>query len=227
MKNWGFLLGLIFFCYSCENKAQEKSNQLPKANKANNQKVNTFSLNEAQDRYATAYFAGGCFWCVEAIYEDVIGVEAAISGYAGGHTANPTYQQTNTGATGHAEAVKIIYDPNFIDFSTLLDIYFKTLNWSQENGQGPDFGSQYRSIAFYNNPQEKKLIENYIKRLEQTTNQPVAVEVEEFDKFWVAEDYHQDYEANNPNNPYIQNVSKKRYEMFKRQFPDLVKPTNE
>ena len=104
---------------------------------------------------ARAYFASGCFWCVEAVYESVKGVSEVINGYAGGHTNNPTYQSSNTGRTGHAEAVEVIYDPTVVSFSSLLDVYFGSQNTTQVNGQGPDRGSQYRSIIFYQNEAQK------------------------------------------------------------------------
>ena len=111
-----------------------------------------------KDGKARAYFASGCFWCVEAIYESVKGVDESISGYAGGHTDYPTYQSSNTGRTGHAEAVEIIYDPKVVSFATLVDVYFASQNPTQVNGQGPDRGSQYRSIIFYQNDEQKKII---------------------------------------------------------------------
>ena len=107
---------------------------------------------------ARAYFASGCFWCVEAVYESVNGVSEVINGYAGGHTENPTYQASNTGRTGHAEAVEVIYDPTIVSFQTLVDVYFGSQNMTQVNGQGPDRGSQYRSIIFYQNDDQKTII---------------------------------------------------------------------
>ena len=112
-----------------------------------------------KDGKARAYFASGCFWCVEAVYESVEGVEESISGYSGGYTKNPTYEASNTGRTGHAEAVEIIYDTNLVSFETLVDVYFASQNPTQVNGQGPDRGSQYRSIIFYQNDEQKKIIE--------------------------------------------------------------------
>ena len=115
-----------------------------------------------QNGMARAYFASGCFWCVEAVYESVKGVYEVINGYAGGYTDNPTYQSSNTGRTGHAEAVEVIYDPKVVSFLTLLDVYFGSQNTIQINGQGPDRGSQYRSIIFYQNDEQKKIIEEKI-----------------------------------------------------------------
>lgn len=171
-----------------------------------------------------AYFASGCFWCVEAIYESIKGVEESISGYSGGHTQNPTYESSNTGRTGHAEAVEIIYDADVVSFKTLVDVYFGSQNVTQVNGQGGDRGSQYRSIIFYQNNTQKKIIEDKITELEKELGEgKVAAQVLPFEKFWEAEGYHQNYERLNPNNPYIQNVSIPRLKRFQRKFPELLK----
>lgn len=172
---------------------------------------------------ARAYFASGCFWCVEAIYESVAGVQEAISGYAGGHTKNPTYELSNTGRSGHAEAVEVYYDPELVSFSTLVDVYFGSQNVSQVNGQGPDRGSQYRSIVFFQNEIQKAIILQKIAEIEKTQNIKVASEVYPFQKFWKAENYHQDYERLHPNNSYVRNVSIPRLKRFKAKFPQLLK----
>ena len=177
----------------------------------------------AQDGLKKAYFASGCFWCVEAIYESIEGVEEAISGYSGGHTKNPTYEESNTGKTGHAEAVEVIYDPEMVSFKTLVEVYFGSQDPTQVNGQGPDRGSQYRSIIFYQNQEQKRIIEEVKAEVSKDYEEPIAAEILPFQKFWVAEDYHQDYEENNPNNPYIRNVSIPRLNRFKNKFPDILK----
>ena len=170
-----------------------------------------------------AYFASGCFWCVEAIYESLIGVKEVTSGYSGGETNNPTYRLVNTKLTGHAETIEVIYDPNEISFSNLLDVYFGSQNIDQINGQGPDMGPQYRSIIFYQNNTQKTIIESKIDKIESKKNLKVAAEVYPFRKFWVAEEYHQNFKKNNPNHPYIKNVSNPRFKNFKFKFEDLVK----
>lgn len=171
-----------------------------------------------------AYFASGCFWCVEAVYESVNGVQESISGYSGGHTENPTYQSSNTGRTGHAEAVEIYYDPTVVSFAQLVDVYFGSQNVTQKYGQGPDNGSQYRSIIFYQNDKEKKIIEEKVKEQEAIYGKgKVAAEVMPFQKFWKGEAYHQNYEARNPYNPYIQNISIPRLRRFQNKFPHLLK----
>lgn len=167
-----------------------------------------------------AYFASGCFWCVEAVYESVIGVKEAISGYSGGKSENPSYENHGD----HAESVEVIYDPNLISFSQLVDVYFGSQNITQVNGQGPDNGTSYRSIIFYQNNAEKKIIENKIDELNKKLDgNKVAAQVLPFQKFWEAEGYHQNYERNHPGNPYIQNVSIPRINKFKKQFPELLK----
>lgn len=171
-----------------------------------------------------AYFASGCFWCVEAVYESVNGVEESISGYSGGHTKNPTYEASNTGRTGHAEAVEIYYDPKVVTFSDLVDVYFGSQDVTQVNGQGGDRGSQYRSIIFYQNEEQKKIIEDKIALLnESIAPSKVAAEVMKFDKFWIGEDYHQNYERLHPNQGYIRAVSVPRLNRFKDKFPHLLK----
>lgn len=179
---------------------------------------------QAQNGKKVAYFASGCFWCVEAIFESVEGVDEAVSGYAGGHTKKPTYKSIGTGRTGHAETVAVYYDPKKIDFKTLVVVFFGSHDPTTVNGQHPDYGTQYRSIAFYNNDEEKQAIEKYIKSLNYKVYKgKVATEVLPIKKFHEAEAYHQNYERLNPNNPYVQNVSIPRLNRFKKRFPSLLK----
>lgn len=179
---------------------------------------------QPQNGLSKAYFASGCFWCVEAIFESVKGVDEVISGYSGGVEENPTYKEISYGRSTHAEAVEVLYDPNTISFQQLVDVFFGSHNPTTVNGQGPDFGTQYRSIAFYQNNSEKEIIENTIKELNTNTyDGRIATQIVPFTKFWKAEGYHQDYEKNNPSNPYIQNVSVPRYQKFAKKFPELLK----
>ena len=172
----------------------------------------------------TAYFASGCFWCVEAIFESVEGVEEAISGYAGGFTNNPTYQSIGTGKTGHAEAVAVYYNPKKVNFKTLVEVFFGSHDPTTKNGQHPDYGTQYRSIAFYANNSEKEIIVKFIKELNDSYYKgKIVTEVTELTRFYQAEDYHQNYEKLNPNNPYVKNVSVPRLNRFKKRFPQLLK----
>ncbi len=172
-----------------------------------------------------AYFAAGCFWHEEALFESIKGVDEAVSGYAGGTTKNPDYEMVETGNTGHAESVIVYYDPSKISYPTLLEVYFAGQDPTQKNGQAPDFGSQYRSIAFYTNNTEKEEIENYIKQLNASGkyNAPIAVNVMPLTKFWPAESYHQDYIAKHPNSGYVQNVSIPEIKQFQKEYPQLIK----
>jgi len=171
-------------------------------------------------------FAMGCFWCVEEIFESIKGVKAAVSGYSGGKEKNPTYEQVGSGSTSHAEAVEVTYDPSVVSFEQLLKVYFNSGNITTVDGQAPDFGKQYRSIAFYNNQTEKAAIENYIQQLSTsgTYTTAIAVQVAPFTKFYPAEQYHQDYVKHNPTNSYVVGVSKPRYDAAITKFPELLKP---
>jgi peptide-methionine (S)-S-oxide reductase len=187
------------------------------------QAINTEAIQVASENgMKRAYFASGCFWCVEEIYEGVKGVKESISGYSGGHTENPTYEDSNTGRTGHAEANEIIYNPKIVSFKTLVNVYFASQNIGQVNGQGPDNGSQYRSILFYQNDIEKKIIEDKIADLTKE-GYKVAAEVKPFQKFWIAEDYHQDYAKLHPTQGYIRGVSIPRFKNFASKMPNVIK----
>ena len=217
MKKTLILLPLLFCAsISCQNTNTQNAKQQAIINA----KPIEVSL---ENGIAKAYFASGCFWCVEAVYESVNGVQEAISGYAGGFTNNPTYELSNTGRTGHAEAVEVLYDPTVVSFSTLVDVYFGSQNVAQVNGQGPDRGSQYRSIIFYQNEEQKTIIKKKIAAIAKTHKVTVAAEVYPFQKFWKAEDYHQNYERLHPNNPYVRNVSIPRLKRFQAKFPQLLK----
>ena len=181
-------------------------------------------VEKTNQKQAVAYFASGCFWCVEAVFESVRGVKEAVSGYAGGHSSNPTYHSIGTGSTGHAEAVAVYYNPEVVSFQTLVDVFFGSQDPTTVNGQHPDYGTQYRSIAFYQNAKEKEIIEHTIEKLnKEVYNGKIATEVVKFTKFYKAEDYHQNYERLHPDNPYVQKVSIPRLNRFKRKFPHLLK----
>lgn len=176
-------------------------------------------------KLSRATFAGGCFWCEEAVFESIKGVSESISGYSGGHTENPTYEDSNTGATGHAESVEIYYDPSIVTYNDLLKVYFASIDPTQANGQGPDRGSQYRSIVFYRNTEEEQAARAYIDNLTKsgTYSKPIAVEVVPFKKFWEGEKYHQNYVVNHPENPYVQHESLPRKKRTLALVPELVK----
>jgi len=173
----------------------------------------------------TATFAAGCFWCVEEQFKQLNGVTAVISGYTGGHVRNPTYRHVTTGRTGHAEACNIIYNPAEISYDELLAAFFVAHDPTQLNRQGADVGTQYRSAIFYHNDEQKKLADFYIKQLddEEAYDEKIVTEVSPYDKFYVAEDYHQDYYVNNMNEPYCQMVIKPKLEKFRKVFKEKLK----
>ena len=223
MKSY-FILLLSVILFGFQAACQPVSQTTVDANIVPQTELDPIEVPLDKDGKARAYFASGCFWCVEAVYESVRGVDESISGYSGGHTENPTYESSNTGRTGHAEAVEIIYDPEVVSFATLVDVYFGSQNVIQVNGQGPDRGSQYRSILFYQNEEQKQIIEEKIAAINKLLgDRKVAAEVYPFRKFWLGEDYHQDYERKHPNHPYIRNVSVPRLKRFQAKFPHLLK----
>ncbi|MEA3188506.1 MAG: peptide-methionine (S)-S-oxide reductase [Chthoniobacter sp.] len=154
-----------------------------------------------------ADFAAGCFWCMEAIFDRVPGVTDVVSGYAGGHTVNPTYEENSTGKTGHAESIEVTYDPTKVTFSQLLDVYWRTLDPTDGRGVEPDFGSQYRPILFYRNDEQKTEIEKSKAEVQKKYKKPIAVEVAKLDKFYPAEEHHQNYVRLHPDDSYVRNVS--------------------
>ena len=182
------------------------------------------SISYGQTELKNAYFASGCFWCVESIYESLEGVNDVVSGYSGGWLKNPSYRQVLTGKTGHVESIKVSYNPNQISFSKLVEVFFASHDPTTLNKQGPDIGPHYRSIAFYETNEEKIIIEKEIKRLlDNKVYDLIVTEVKNFEIFYLAESYHQDYKIKNPNNPYIWNVSVPRIEKFKSNYSDLLK----
>jgi peptide-methionine (S)-S-oxide reductase len=225
MKRKTLILVLtLIFTFSCQNNAQVKTSNKSKKSNIEKGLINATPIEVPLLKgKARAYFASGCFWCVEAIYESVIGVDEVISGYSGGHTLNPTYEDSNTGRTGHAEAVEVIYNPEIVSFETLIDVYFGSQNPTQVNGQGPDSGSQYRSIVFFQNETQKQIILKKKSDLSKKLNKKVAAEIMPFLKFWRGENYHQNYERLHPESGYIQNISIPRFNRFKKKFPQLIK----
>jgi len=217
------LASILIIAFSCKNNAQGKTTK-SKKNKIEQGLMNAAPIEvPLQNGKARAYFASGCFWCVEAIYESIKGVDEVINGYSGGHTLNPTYEASNTGRTGHAEAVEVIYDPNIVSFNTLVEVYFGSQNPEQKNGQGPDIGSQYRSIIFYQNDAQKQIILQKKEAVSKNYKRKIAAEIMPFQKFWIGEDYHQNYEKLHPESSYIRRISIPRLNQFKSRFPHLLK----
>jgi peptide-methionine (S)-S-oxide reductase len=182
-------------------------------------------MSSVPEGYEAATFAGGCFWCVEAVFERVKGVENVVSGYAGGQQKNPTYNQVSMGATDHAEAIQLHYDPAVISYNDLLTIFFATHDPTQLNRQGPDVGKQYRSAVFYHSQEQRDAVEAFIKELENGDKyqEPIVTLVEPLNKFYKAEVYHQDYYQLNPNNSYVVNVAVPKVEKFVKNYPHYLK----
>jgi len=172
---------------------------------------------------AVATFAGGCFWCTETIFESIRGVSEVISGYSGGKETDPTYESVGGGRTGHAEAFQVYYNPKIISYKDLVRVFFASIDPTTVDGQKPDFGKQYRTIAFYKNDEEKVIIEDKIKEISKDYSKPIATQVVKFDKFYEAEEYHQDFVKRNPNQGYVRGESIPRRERTLAKVKDLVK----
>jgi peptide-methionine (S)-S-oxide reductase len=172
-----------------------------------------------------ATLAGGCFWCLEAVYDDLRGVEAVESGYSGGDVPHPTYRQVCSGTTGHAEVVQVTFDPDVISFREILEIFFAIHDPTTLNRQGADVGTQYRSAIFYHSPEQKEVAEKLIAELnaEGIWDAPIVTEVVPFEKFYVAEDYHQEYFAQNPSQPYCRAVVAPKVAKFRQKFLGKLK----
>ncbi|HER08647.1 MAG TPA: peptide-methionine (S)-S-oxide reductase [Bacteroides sp.] len=181
--------------------------------------------NTMKEPVEKATFGGGCFWCVEAIFERVKGVQSVTSGYAGGETKNPTYRQVTNGGTGHAEVVQITYDPGVVSYADLLEIFFRTHDPTTRNRQGADVGTQYRSLILYHDEAQRQLAEKVIGELDGAGiwENPIVTQVEPYDTFYPAEDYHQEYFASNPEQGYCRIVIQPKVEKFEKVFREKLK----
>lgn len=218
---WVFALVGVAHLVSCA----QNSNQ---AKTMNTDKTSSSASNKADvpAGFDTATLGTGCFWCTEAIFEQLEGVQSVVSGYSGGHVDNPTYQDVGTGQSGHAECVQIVYDTSKITFDELLEVFWQVHDPTTLNRQGADVGPQYRSVIFYHNNDQKQKAEQIKKELNNAGvfNNPIVTTVEPFEVFYPAEDYHQEYYANNKNkNPYCQIVIRPKLEKFKKVFADRLK----
>lgn len=175
-----------------------------------------------------ATFGSGCFWCTEAVFERLNGVHSVVSGYAGGAVENPTYEEVCNGTTGHAEVTQITYDPDMITFDELLEVFWKTHDPTTLNRQGNDVGTQYRSVIFYHDEEQKQLAQKYKEELNKSGawDKPIVTEISPLTNYFEAEDYHQDYYANNPNQGYCTFVIAPKVEKFEKVFKDKLKKTN-
>ncbi len=214
------LLTLMFYAVSslaCNPAQRDKS--------TNNSTTVEKASQKELDKFSKAYFASGCFWCVEAIYESIDGVEEVISGYAGGKSTTATYEQVSSGRTRHAEAVEVYYNADVVSYETLVKVFFGSHDPTTRNAQGPDHGPQYRSAIFYQNDSERTIARNYMNQLEREKvfDGTITTELSPLKAFYPAEDYHQDFERRNPNQGYIRAVSIPRLNRFKAKFPELLK----
>jgi peptide-methionine (S)-S-oxide reductase len=172
-----------------------------------------------------ATFGSGCFWCTEAVFQDVMGVQSVVSGYTGGKIANPTYREVCSGRTGHAEVVQITYDPDVITYDELLEIFWKTHDPTTLNRQGADVGTQYRSVVYYQDEEQKRLAEEYKQKLDESGAfpSPIVTEISPLEAFYPAEDYHQNYYKNNPEQGYCSFVIRPKVDKFKQVFSNKLK----
>ena len=177
------------------------------------------------NQFETATLAGGCFWCLEAVYDEAKGVLSVESGYSNGHVANPSYRDVCNGNTGHAEVIQIKFDPAIISFRDLLNVFFTIHDPTTLNRQGADVGTQYRSAIFYHSPEQKAVAEQTISELnaQGIWNRPIVTEVEALKDFYIAENYHQEYFARNQNQPYCQAVVAPKVAKFRKHYLELLK----
>lgn len=211
MKKLPFLLPvLILMCFS-------ESKTLAQANKVDSD-MNATNLEKAT-------FGAGCFWCVEAVFEEVRGVKSVVAGYAGGDVNNPTYRQVSTGNTGHAEVARIVFDPALVSYEQLLEVFWHTHDPTTLNRQGADVGTQYRSVIFYHNEEQKNIAEQSLQKTDASGlwANPIVTEIEPISNYSEAENYHQDYYANNPNAGYCSVVIAPKLKKFRQEFSHLLK----
>ena len=182
-------------------------------------------MSSMKDQLSTATFGNGCFWCTEAIFQQLKGVETVVPGYTGGEVKNPTYKAVCTGTTGHAEVIQITYDPQIISYRELLDVFFYTHDPTTLNRQGYDVGTQYRSAIFYNDEEQKEAAEKIIRELnaEKVYDDPIVTEVTPIDVFYLAEDYHKNYYNNNKNQGYCRAVINPKLDKFMKKYGDKTK----
>lgn len=202
LSNVFYILTVAFLASSCNLSGQSKTEVVKLPNSREKE---------------IAVFAEGCFWCSEHIFEEIAGVDSAVSGYTGGHLKNPTYEQVCSETTGHAEAIMVYYDPKKLSYSDLLDAFFTSHDPTTLNRQGPDQGTSYRSAIFYRNEEEEELIRKSIMKWSPAFKKPIVTQVAQLKEFYRAEEYHQNYASSNPGNSYIRNVSMPRFDSFKRE----------
>jgi len=211
------LTGALMFMLACSSNAQNE--------KTIAKQTGSTSMEQNEGNLETATFGAGCFWCVEAIFEEVKGVKTVVAGYAGGHVENPTYKQVVRGNTGHAEVTRIAYDPSVVSYEQLLEVFWHTHNPTTLNRQGNDVGPQYRSVIFYHNEEQKMIAEESLNRTDASDlwEDPIVTEIQPLSNYSQAENYHQDYYANNPNAGYCQVVIAPKLKKFRKDFSHMLK----
>lgn len=207
----------VFFLFSCSSRAQQQNTTMKEA-----------AMNTDTENLKEATLGAGCFWCVEAVFEELKGVQSVKAGYAGGHVKNPTYKQVAYENTGHAEVTRILYDPNVITFEQLLDVFWHTHDPTTLNRQGPDVGPQYRSAIFYHNEEQKKIAEKSKAKTEDSGlwDNPIVTEITPLTNYSEAEDYHQNYYKNNPNAGYCRAIIAPKLQKFRKEFSHMLKEKN-
>lgn len=228
---WNLIFVLaLFACNPSNTQTTQSEESVPSAEPApdysssKTPSLEEAKLDEALKDYEQAIFASGCFWCTEEVFERVIGVQAVYSGYVGGTDPNPTYRGVSSGYTDYAEAVVVYYDPAKVTYDLLLEFFYASHDPTQVNRQGPDVGPQYRSGVFYLNDEQRDKATAYQAKLNESGkySQPIATEITQSGTFYLAEDYHQNYYPNNPQNPYIQRVSRPKVEKFAKEYAQYL-----
>jgi len=189
------------------------------------QKSNKSTKSMNSDKLERATFGEGCFWCAEAVFQEVKGVKSVVPGYAGGHVKDPTYEQVSTGTTGHAEVARIVFDPTVVSYRELLQVFWHTHNPTTLNRQGADVGTQYRSVIFYHNEEQKKIAEESMKKTEESGlwDDPIVTKIEPLKNYSEAEDYHHNYYQNHKNAAYCSFVIAPKLKKFRKEFSYLLK----
>lgn len=208
------LAGMLLFA-ACNSKAQ----------KTTSTSMQEENIQPTDETLQEATFGAGCFWCVEAIFEEVKGVKSVVAGYAGGQKKNPTYRQVSSGSTGHAEVTRIVYDPSVVSYEQLLEVLWHTHNPTTKNRQGADVGPQYRSVIFYHNDEQREIAEKSLKKTDQSDlwEDPIVTEIEPISNYSKAENYHQNYYENNPNAGYCTVVIAPKLKKFRKDFSHMLK----
>lgn len=219
------MFALSLFFVACSGQQKNAATKMDAQKQAEVMPIS--QTQKSKDGLKEAVFAGGCFWCTEAVFERIKGVENVVSGYTDGFDKTPTYYEVANGETGHTEAIYVWYNPEIVTYEQLVEYFFASHDPTQLNRQGPDVGTQYRSGIYYLNDEQKEIAENFKKQLNTSGkyDQPIVTEIKKYTEFYTAEDYHQDYyeDFSNPNQGYVQNVTRPKVEKFVKEYPQVIK----